>query len=256
VRPVAGAGPSDAPFISLRNVGAKTANLTGTRLATPFSPDVLTIADRRECAANATLEPGRIMTFTPRSEADPCGFPFPLNATGSVRLTDVGNGTLAEASWADQPPGAQVRGGARARAGGAPARRARPPPHTPALTTPPPTSAPPHPTPHPINPSPTRTQIVRWDDGNFKSIAPGRNVLQLLQDLGQYSTLLAALKARPHARPPVGMTACAPSPPRRHGPSSRRPRHLSRPARRPSTASRAHASATLFPPRRPASTRR
>jgi hypothetical protein len=79
IRPVP--GPNQAPSVTLRNVGAKTANLTGYTLSTPLSSDVLHIADRRECAANATLEPGRLITFTPRSETNPCGFPFALNAT-------------------------------------------------------------------------------------------------------------------------------------------------------------------------------
>jgi hypothetical protein len=89
VRPVAGA--DGAPCIALRNIGAKTANLTGTRLLTPFAPDALTIASRRECAANATLEPGKVVTFTPRTDASPCGFPFPLNAT-CVRRPGHGGG--------------------------------------------------------------------------------------------------------------------------------------------------------------------
>lgn len=79
VRPVPDAG--QPPTVTLRNVGSQTANLSRTVLATPFSGDALSIASSRECAANATLEPGRLMTFTPKSETNPCGFPFALNAT-------------------------------------------------------------------------------------------------------------------------------------------------------------------------------
>jgi hypothetical protein len=42
--------------------------------------------------------------------------------------------------------------------------------------------------------------VVRQGDGKYTSVAPARNVLQLLQDLGQFSTLLAALKVRARAR--------------------------------------------------------
>lgn len=61
--------------------GSQTANLTGAVLSTPFSSEQLTIANSRECAANGTLGAGRLITFTQRSEANPCGFPFTLNAT-------------------------------------------------------------------------------------------------------------------------------------------------------------------------------
>lgn len=40
-------------------------------------------------------------------------------------------------------------------------------------------------------------QLIRQDDGSYVRINPGRNILQLLQDLGQFNTLLAALKVGP-----------------------------------------------------------
>jgi hypothetical protein len=35
---------------------------------------------------------------------------------------------------------------------------------------------------------------VRQDDGSYARVNPGRNILQLLEDLGQFNTLLAAIK--------------------------------------------------------------
>lgn len=73
--------PGQQPLVTLRNIGAQAANLTGARLSTPFSADALVIGERRECRDNATLAAGRLLVLAPRSDANPCGFPFLLNAT-------------------------------------------------------------------------------------------------------------------------------------------------------------------------------
>jgi hypothetical protein len=39
-------------------------------------------------------------------------------------------------------------------------------------------------------------QVVRQDDGSYTAVNSSRDVVQLLQDLGNFNTLLAALKAR------------------------------------------------------------
>jgi hypothetical protein len=68
--------------VTLRNIGGQPANLTGHTLSTPFSGDVLKLGEPpRQCGANATLAPGRTVTYLPRSDANPCGLPFVLNAT-------------------------------------------------------------------------------------------------------------------------------------------------------------------------------
>jgi hypothetical protein len=155
VRPVP--GPDQAPCITLRNIGAQAANLTGNLLMASSSSDALTVAQGRECAANASLPAGGLMTFTPRTESNPCGFPFTLNATGTARLADKDNNTIAQVAWAEFPAGAR---------------------------------------------------LLRKDDGGYTTVAPGRNVLQLLEDLGQFQVLLAALKVQ-LAAASLGGLSCA-----------------------------------------------
>jgi hypothetical protein len=58
---------------------------------------------------------------------------------------------------------------------------------------PPTKNRPPNPPTKP-KPSHQNCQVLRQDDGTYLRLAPGRNVVQLLQDLGQFNVLLMALK--------------------------------------------------------------
>lgn len=51
-----------------------------------------------------------------------------------------------------------------------------------------------HPLHHQTQTHTLSSQLVRRDDNTFTRVAAGRNVLQVLEDLGQFNTLLAALK--------------------------------------------------------------
>jgi hypothetical protein len=73
--------------IELRNTGGTAANITGWRLfagaASPAGANgssVLYIADAIRCKPNGTIPSGQSLVFTPRSDANPCGFPFQLGA--------------------------------------------------------------------------------------------------------------------------------------------------------------------------------
>lgn len=85
VTPVPVAGQE--PTIVLRNTGGQLANITGWRLflgnssSGEGSGEVLYIADNVRCRPNGTLPAGGSLVFTPRSERNPCGFPFNLSAT-------------------------------------------------------------------------------------------------------------------------------------------------------------------------------
>jgi hypothetical protein len=75
--------------IVLRNTGGQTANITGWRLssggangttdaASANRSTILYIADNVRCKPNGTVPSGQSLVFTPRSDANPCGFAFPL----------------------------------------------------------------------------------------------------------------------------------------------------------------------------------
>lgn len=72
--------------IVVRNTGGQLANLTGWRLtlgndsASAGGDNVLYIADNVRCRPNGTLPAGGSLIFTPRSDRNPCGFPFNLSA--------------------------------------------------------------------------------------------------------------------------------------------------------------------------------
>jgi hypothetical protein len=82
VTPVPGAGQQ--PNIILRNTGGQLANLTGWSLFhgndSTQAQDVLYIADNVRCRPNGTLLAGGSLVFKPKSDQNPCGFPFNLGA--------------------------------------------------------------------------------------------------------------------------------------------------------------------------------
>lgn len=77
--------------VVLRNIGGNVANITGYRLSASNSPTppaagtnastdgpTLYIASERRCRENGTLAPGQALFLRPRSDLNPCGFPFSL----------------------------------------------------------------------------------------------------------------------------------------------------------------------------------
>ncbi len=73
--------------VPCRNTGGRVANLTGYTLAgTNTNKDdpaakILRIPASRQCEDNATILPGDELTFTPKSDTNPCGFEFTLDPT-------------------------------------------------------------------------------------------------------------------------------------------------------------------------------
>jgi hypothetical protein len=79
--PVAGQDPK----IVLRNTGGQLANVTGWSLSlkngSTETQDMLYIAVNIRCKPNGTLPAGGSLVFTPRSDTNPCGFPFSLSTS-------------------------------------------------------------------------------------------------------------------------------------------------------------------------------
>jgi hypothetical protein len=82
VTPVPAAGQQ--PNIVLHNTGGQLANITGWKLLlsedSAAAQDELYIADNERCRPNGTLPAGGSLVFTPKSDTNPCGFPFGLSA--------------------------------------------------------------------------------------------------------------------------------------------------------------------------------
>lgn len=87
VTPIPAAGQE--PTIVLRNTGGRVANITGWKLRlgdgatcvpTEIQPaDVMFyIADSVRCRPNGTLPAGGSIVISPKSDSNPCGFPFSL----------------------------------------------------------------------------------------------------------------------------------------------------------------------------------
>jgi hypothetical protein len=75
-------GAGGVPSISLRNAGGQAANITGYRLAANGSAGgVLTIGSTARCRENGTLAAGEGQVWTPKSDANACGFEFALGPT-------------------------------------------------------------------------------------------------------------------------------------------------------------------------------
>lgn len=68
----------------LHDVGGQLANTTGWKLSlgndSGDAQAVLSIADSVRCRPNGTLPAGGSLVFGPKSDRNPCGFPFSLGA--------------------------------------------------------------------------------------------------------------------------------------------------------------------------------
>jgi hypothetical protein len=91
VTPIPGAGKTAE--VVIRNIGGQTANITGYCLTGADSKEngsdstnTLYIANDRRCRENGTIPSGQSRFFKPRSETNPCGFPFQLGSRCAVRL--------------------------------------------------------------------------------------------------------------------------------------------------------------------------